>query len=185
MKTLCLAVAALSLACSANPPAAAPEAPVDVAPVEETPTEPTVALTTPAPPAEARGEMDMLELDRILRTSASDVRGGGGQWEFTHLGVQVYCLADPAADRMRLFAPIVDEKEVTPEQRARVLEANFHTALDARYATTKGVLFSAFLHPLSSLTEGDLKSAVDQVATLARTFGTHYASSNLEFAPTR
>ncbi len=29
--------------------------------------------------------------------------------------------------------------------------ANFHTALDARYAISDGVIYAAFIHPLSSL----------------------------------
>lgn len=63
----------------------------------------------------------------------------------------------------------------------RVLEANFHSALDARYATSDGVLYAAFIHPLSPLTEAEVRSAVAQVASLVRSFGTTYSSGELAY----
>lgn len=63
----------------------------------------------------------------------------------------------------------------------RVLEANFHSALDARYATSDGVLYAAFIHPLSPLTEAEVRSAVAQVASLVRSFGTTYSSGELVY----
>ena len=73
------------------------------------------------------------------------------------------------------------ESKLTPEQVSRILEANFHTALDARYATSKGYLYAAFIHPLSLLTEREIRSAVVQVANLARAFGTTYSSGGLVY----
>ena len=65
-------------------------------------------------------------------------------------------------------------KETSPEDAAR-------EPLDAQYATNEGVLYSAFIHPLSPLTDGEARSAIDQVANLALTFGTTYQSGNLIF----
>ena len=82
---------------------------------------------------------------------------------------------------MRLIATIAPVADLTAEHIARILEANFHTALDARYATSNGYLYAAFIHPLSPLTEGELGSAVAQVSNLARTFGTTYSSGELVY----
>jgi hypothetical protein len=62
-----------------------------------------------------------------------------------------------------------------------LLGANFDRALDARYASGRGYLWSVFLHPLSSLTDSEFLDGVEQVVTLARNYGTSYASSNLLF----
>ena len=71
------------------------------------------------------------------------------------------------------------ERRLTAEQRSLMLIANFHSALDARYATGRGVVYAAFLHPLSALTEAELHSALRQVAALARNFGTSCSSGEL------
>lgn len=62
-----------------------------------------------------------------------------------------------------------------------ILVANFHTALDARYAVANGAVVSVFVHPLSSLQEADLRSGLCQVATLANNFGTSHSSGALGF----
>lgn len=91
------------------------------------------------------------------------------------------CLVDPNFDRMRFIAPITEVGELDDATKDAVLEANFHTALDARYGSSNGLLFAAFIHPLSSLDEPLARSALDQVAALVHTFGTQYSSGSLEF----
>lgn len=104
-----------------------------------------------------------------------------GVWEFQFQGVRLTCLAQQDADRMRIITPITRLKDVTPKQLFRAMEANFHTALDARYATARGLLFSAFIHPLGALDEKALQSAIYQVASLAVTFGSEYTSGVMRF----
>ena len=167
----------------AEPPNATPAKPastVDVAAPEETPAEPD---PTQAPSSNREQKMDIVRLEGILREIDANLEGGGGRWRFEHEGVEVYCMADPAADRMRFFVGVTNEADMTEEQRARVLEANFHSALDARYAVTSGTLFSAFLHPLSPLTTAEAIAGIEQVVTLAKTYGTSYTSGELIFAP--
>ena len=43
------------------------------------------------------------------------------------------------------------------------------------------MVYSLYLHPLGSLTEPDLRSAVSQVVVLAKTFGTTYNSTGVVF----
>ncbi len=125
--------------------------------------------------------MDLEALETLLRSRAEQVDGGDGAWEFEIHGVHMACFTDTRFDRMRLVAPIVDASDMSDGQRDEVLEANFHTALDARYATSDGVLYSAFIHPLSSLSVAEFESALQQVAGLVETYGTTYSSGALIF----
>ena len=84
-------------------------------------------------------------------------------------------------DRMRIMAIIGDDTALELTQIRRLMEANFDRTLDARYALFQGKLWSAYLHPLSTLTEVELTAALDQVANLVKTYGTTYSSSNLQF----
>ncbi|MDE2149210.1 MAG: hypothetical protein KGJ55_05120, partial [Gammaproteobacteria bacterium] len=58
---------------------------------------------------------------------------------------------------------------------------NFHTMLDVRYATSDGIVYAAFIHPLSPLHGGEFVSALQQAARAALTFGGTYTSSDLVF----
>jgi hypothetical protein len=125
--------------------------------------------------------MNLEELESVLRESTQELEGEDGAWEFLVDGVQMACLTDVHFDRMRVIAPIVDEDEVDEDQRKALLEANFHTALDARYATSDGVLYAAFIHPLSPLSAEELRSALAQVVGLVETFGTTYSGGSVVF----
>lgn len=92
------------------------------------------------------------------------------------------CLTDNRFDRMRVIAPIMDADELSEDQRDAMLEANFHRTLDARYATSHGVVYAAYMHPLSSLDDRALTSALEQVSSLVLTFDDGYSSGALHFA---
>ena len=126
--------------------------------------------------------MTQESLESILRSIAPEAKGVPGALGFAVSGVQMECISDVKHDRMRLVAVITSVSNLTSEQVGRILEANFHTALDARYATSQGYLYAAFIHPLSPLTEQELRSAVAQISTLATNFGTTYSSGGLVFA---
>lgn len=129
--------------------------------------------------------MELEALEAALRSRAKNVRGGDGAWDFELDGVHMACFTDRRFDRMRLVAPILSSDDMSDVQRDAVLEANFHTALDARYGTSDGVLYSAFIHALSTLTQADFDSALQQVAGLVDTFGTSYSSGALIFGVPR
>ena len=101
--------------------------------------------------------------------------------EFTCQGVRQMLIYDVRADRMRIISPIVATEDLKPGQLAKAMEANFHTALDARYAVSNGAVWAAFIHPLSDLTEHELRAALRQVANAKTTFGTTYSSGDLVF----
>lgn len=136
--------------------------------------------------AKARPDRVRLEqLEQQLEAVASEVRGGDGAWELDYRGVHMACLTDPRFDRMRLIAPIVELDEVGPEEMDAMMRANFHTALDGRYAISGDTVYAAFIHPLSPLTEEELSSALDQVAHLVSTYGEEFTSGALHFGPGR
>ncbi len=102
-----------------------------------------------------------------------------------HVPPVLLVLTDERADRMRIMIAIrpFNPQLVEDLQLALIaLHANYDRALDARYAIHDGVLWSAFIHPLSSLTPSDLTNALNQVQTLRETTGTTYSSGNLMFA---
>ena len=127
--------------------------------------------------------MTLAQLEAIINAEGSDVQGGNGQWQATVEGRTVLVLADVGSDRMRIFTPIIPATDLSPVQIQSILLANFHTALAARYARSEDALVAVFVHPLSSLDEDYLRSALSQVATLANNFGTTYSSGALDFGP--
>ena len=80
-----------------------------------------------------------------------------------------------------MLIPIAKVEDVTSENMAKMMIANFHTALDGRYAIGNGVVYAAFIHPLSSLKARDFRSAVLQVTRLAQTYGETYSSGSSLF----
>lgn len=127
------------------------------------------------------------QLGLILADVADNVDGQAGQWQFELNGVSMVLITNDDHDRMRLVAPIIPLSRLTNEQREKMLFANFHTTLDARYAigTFGGqpAVVSMFVHPLSSLMEEDFQSALEQVSRSAQTFGTTYSSGELLLSP--
>ncbi|MEO0756380.1 MAG: hypothetical protein AAFY78_05845 [Cyanobacteria bacterium J06648_16] len=132
---------------------------------------------------DALAEMSIERLDQILQSEANDLQGGNGQWQMTVEGQTVIVLADATNNRMRIVAPVVPTSSLSSEQIQAMLVANFHSALDARYAVSNGNVVSIFVHPLSTLQETDLRSGLRQVAVLADTFGSSYSSGGLGFLP--
>ena len=125
--------------------------------------------------------MTLDELAALIEATAEGFRRSATHWQFSHRGIPMACLTDPSFDRMRFIAPITEVRVLDAETKDALLEANFHTALDARYGTSNGLLFAAFIHPLGSLSPALARSALDQVASLVETFGTHYSGGTLEF----
>lgn len=129
--------------------------------------------------------MTPTRLEMILEEEGTNVRSQNNQWQLDLENQTLLVLVNEERDRMRIVTPVVPITQLTPDQVGHTLVANFHTALDARYAVTDDMLVSVFVHPLSSLQEDDLRSALHQVANLANNFGTTYSSEGMIFGPTR
>ncbi len=147
-------------------------------------------VTAPAPAAEHGGAeasveapMTVARLESILKEVDPEASGGQGRWRLMQDGIPVLVLTSEAHNRMRVIAPVAEVEKLDREALIRMMRANFSSALDVRYAVFEGVVWAAFLHPLDSLRARDLRSALDQVATLVKTTGTTYSSSGLRFGP--
>lgn len=100
---------------------------------------------------------------------------------FKYLGTKMELLSDENHNRMRIISPITKYSSLAPKIKDSLMSSNFHLALDARYAVLEDTLYTAFLHPLSSLTIEDFQSALKQVRNLTASFGKTYSSAQIEF----
>ena len=125
--------------------------------------------------------MTLERLAEIINKNTENVKAENTYFEFTLSGVSMACVTDPTNDRMRIVAPIMPASQLTDVQKKHMLEANFHSALDGRYGISNGVVYAAFIHPLSPLIEPEVKSALYQVSQLALTFGSTYSSGVMSF----
>ena len=82
---------------------------------------------------------------------------------------------------MRIITPVRKLEEASAEEFYKCMEANFHTALDVKYAIADEMIWVAFIHPLSPLQDHQLLDAVAQVRSAAVTYGTVYTSTDLVF----
>ena len=120
-------------------------------------------------------------MEKIISSHVDIVEQEKGHIIFNYKNVKMALLSNVQHDRMRIIAPITEYSKLTAEQKDTIMKANFHQALDARYASSNGILYSAYIHPMSSLSQTELEDALKQVATLATTFGTSYSSGSLVF----
>ncbi|MBT5229944.1 MAG: hypothetical protein HOM11_06660 [Methylococcales bacterium] len=121
------------------------------------------------------------EMERLVINHVDVIEQTQGYVVFTYKQVKIALISDVKHDRMRMISPITEYAKVTTKQKDLIMEANFHSALDARYASSNDTLYSAFIHPMSSLNKADILSAIEQVATLALTFDSSYSSGTLSF----
>jgi len=129
-------------------------------------------------------EMNNQKLYGIIYTISEEVEGQAGNWRFIIDSTLFICLTDELHNRMRIISPIKNTSEVSREEIDRCMEANFHTALDVKYAVSEDVLWSVFIHPLRELSKEQVMSAISQVYSCAKTFGTVYTGGALNF-PTK
>ena len=129
----------------------------------------------------APAQMSNARLDSLLRVHADTLAGEVGVWQLLIDETQMFCITDPVNDRMRVISPVREAEGLTKAELGTCLAANFHSALDVRYALSEGVLWVAFIHPLASLTDGQFVDGLAQVRSAVRTYGTTYSSTGLVF----
>jgi hypothetical protein len=136
-------------------------------------------LTLFAGPALAQGEaeppMTPERLAAILLAVDPEAAPAGSGVSLTIADVPVLVVFDVAANRMRAMVPVASAAGLTEADLMRMMQANFDTALDARYAVANDRLWSVFIHPLRELQREQLISGLAQTVTLARTYGTLYS----------
>lgn len=129
----------------------------------------------------ANEPMTIARLDQILKNLEPSIKGPTGRWQLTRDGVQLMILTDESGNRVRIVAPLFSSPDTTLYTLMRMMEANFFTAMDVRYALFKGAIWVLYIHPFDSLHERDFLAGLQQVVTLVKTTGTTYSSSELEF----
>ena len=147
------------------PPDFSDEAPIPDEPAEISP--------------ENQASLDMIA--EVIGALDSEAERSGNNWQFTVEERMLIVVNDANAGRMRIITPIAESANLPQEALERLMQANFDTALDARYAIGQGVVWGAFVHPLDSLTTRDFASGVLQTKSLADTFGTTFSSGVLNY----
>ena len=117
----------------------------------------------------------------ILERLELETVGDDGQWRIILDGRSVMIITDAAHDRMRIMTHVTAAEALEPEHLTRVMQANFDSALDARYALARNTLWSVFIHPLASLSDHDFITGLGQVVNLANNFSSSFSSGLLMF----
>ncbi len=146
---------------------------------EATTPEATAPETTTPEAYEA--PMNLETLEAIIMALDPETQSNGFAWQMTIAETVVIVITDANADRMRAMAFIREAEGITPEEMARMMQANFDSALDARYAIAQGGLWAAFIHPLSPLEKDEFISGLGQVVNLTTSYGTLYSGGALQF----
>ncbi|SLN47900.1 hypothetical protein ROA7450_02387 [Roseovarius albus] len=144
----------------------------------------------PAPESEAQSEqqpatpeapMTLGRMNEIITILDPEVESNGKLWKFTIAETELLIVTDAKSDRMRILSPIRNASEVPEKELSRLMQANFDSALDARYAMAQGTLWSIYIHPLSPLEKDQLISGIGQVVNLVKTYGTLYSGGALQY----
>lgn len=128
--------------------------------------------------------MDNEQLQQILTKQSDSIQEKSrlGYWQFFKEDVVMLCVTDTKSNRMRIISPITNVEQLDTEQLLNALTANFHTALDVKYAISDNILWSVFIHPLKELTDHQVTDAIQQVYRANLTFGFTYSSTDLVFS---
>lgn len=125
--------------------------------------------------------MNNQRVEELLQERADELQGKPGFWYLEVRGHPIYVITDERADRMRIIVQIAPADDLDRDALHRMMQANFDSALDARYSIAKNILWSAFIHPLSPLSDDRFRAGFDQAVTLADSYGTTYSSGGLIF----
>ena len=138
----------------------------------------TVLAEEPAP---GPGAMTLERMEQIIQRIEPKAVRIKNNWQFNIEGYQVTILTDQRADRMRIIVPVESVDNIKAERLYRLMQANFDSALDARYSIAQDILWSAYIHPLAALDDEQFISGLGQVINLADSYGSSYSSGALIF----
>jgi hypothetical protein len=116
-------------------------------------------------------------MDRIDRQD----RPPTATWIFQAGRFPVLIQTQENANRMRIVAFIGDAAALGRDEMTTLLEANYHTALDARYALADDQLVAVFLHPFRELTLTQFILGLYQTVNCAETCGSTFTGGTMVF----
>ena len=132
-------------------------------------------------PVRAEEPMTLSRLEEIVRALDADAEVNARAMALTIEDIPVIIVHDAGMNRMRAMTAIRSVSSIGPDELMRMMQANFDSALDARYAIAKGRLWSVFIHPLRELQKDEFIEGLGQVVNLALTYGSTYNSGALTF----
>ncbi|MEL7538374.1 MAG: type III secretion system chaperone [Pseudomonadota bacterium] len=131
--------------------------------------------------AHADDDMTAERLGELVLAVDEKAELEGNSWYFRIEGLETSVVYDIEADRMRIIIPIVPTDDLEPDILMRMLQANYDSALDARYAVANGMVWGTFIHPLSTLSDEEFLVGLAQTANVVITFGGTYTSGMFLF----
>jgi len=141
------------------------------------------AILWPAtlPAQDAEPPMTLDRMGQIVTALDPEAEFTGAGFLLNVDDIPVLIVADQGANRMRAMVPIRSADLMSAEELQRVMQANFDSALDARYAIAQGRLWGVFLHPLAELKRDQFISGIAQTVNVAKSYGTLYSSGAGQF----
>lgn len=130
---------------------------------------------------DAEPHMTLDRMGQIVEALDPQVSVSDAAFSFTIDDIPVLIVTDVRANRMRAMVPIRSADTMTAEEIQRVMQANFDSALDARYAIAQGRLWGVYLHPFKELERDQLISGIAQTVNVAKTYGALYTSGAGQF----
>ncbi|WP_128755193.1 hypothetical protein [Aquimarina sediminis] len=126
-------------------------------------------------------DMDNNKLQELIKKNADTLNGSLGNWKFIYKKIPMLCVTDQTNNRMRIISPITSSNSLDKDLLLDTMTANFHSALDVKYAISNEILWSVYIHPLKELSTEQVESAISQVYYAAITFGTTFSSTKFLF----
>jgi hypothetical protein len=142
---------------------------------------PAWAEDAETPPGRDPVVMDNNRLEVLIKRLDPQATGQPGFWQLKVDDYRISVITDQKADRMRIVVPVARANDLERDRLYRLLQANFDSALDARYAVAKGAVWSTFIHPLAALDDKEFIFGLGQVVNLAITYGGSFSSGALIF----
>lgn len=137
--------------------------------------------TEPKIKADDNKGMTLEDMVAIVKAIDEEAEVRGSAMRLTISEVKVTIITDPKNNRMRAFVPIQSLDGVNQQLLYRMLQANFDSALDARYAIAQEHILSVFIHPLKELNKDQFIEGLGQVVNLVKTYGTAFTSGGMTF----
>ncbi len=137
--------------------------------------------TAPEVQAESEAPMTLERLDVIVRALDPEAASDGRRWRLMIADVPVLIITDPNNDRMRALAPVEKVENIEEGALKRMMQANFDSALDGRYAIANDMVWATYIHPLAALEKDQLISGLGQIINLSKTYGTLYSGGAMQF----
>lgn len=126
-------------------------------------------------------KMTPTKLGRIFTEISDSIYSQKNQWRFTIKNIPLIAIADSTHNRMRIISPVAEVKKLNNQLLLASLAANFHTALDIKYAISDSLLWSIYVHPLKELSKTQVINAISQVYYGNINYGTTFSSTSLVF----